>query len=178
MRYVALLRGVNVGGNSTVPMADLRSVFEGIGFEAVRTYINSGNVVFTAPEQDRASLTSRIEGAIEARFGFPVATLVRDIGEVRSIVAALPPEWTNDSAQRCDVFFLWGDADRPSVIDQVRWDPELEDVVYTPGALLWHLDRANVRRSKVPRIIGTPIYRLFTIRNCNTARKLLELLEA
>lgn len=178
MRYVALLRGINVGGNSTVPMGELRIVFEALGFDAVRTYINSGNVIFTGPEGDRAALTARIEGAIEARFGFPVATLVRDIDEVRSIVGALQPQWTNDSAQRCDVFFLWDETDRPSVIDQIRWDPELEDVVYTPGALLWHLDRANVRRSKVPRIIGTPAYKLFTIRNCNTARKLLELLEA
>lgn len=178
MTYVALLRGVNVGGTGAVEMKALKAVFEAAGMESVRTYINSGNVVFSTGTSDRAALTGRLESAIAARFGFPVDVLVRDADEVRSIVSALLAEWANDAEAKCDVLFLWDDVDSPDVLKLLDHDPAVDDLRYTPGAVLRRVERKNAARSKLARIVGTPVYRRMTIRNCNTARKLLDLMTA
>lgn len=70
-RYVALLRGINVGGKNKVPMADLRDALGDAGYESVRTYIQSGNVVF-ASARSRKGLEEEVEQVLEARFGFPI----------------------------------------------------------------------------------------------------------
>jgi uncharacterized protein (DUF1697 family) len=177
MRYVALLRGVNVGGNNKVEMAALRSVFEAAGMESVKTYINSGNVIFTSPEDDQAQLTVTLEEAIAERFGFPVDILLLDAGRATAIAAAIPATWTNDDFQRCDVLYLWQDVDEPAVVDRLGLDPSVEDVLYTPGAAIRRVDRVNAGKSRLTKVVGTHLYRRITIRNCNTARKLQELLE-
>lgn len=177
MVYVALLRGINVGGNNKVPMRELKAVFEAAGMSDVRTYINSGNVVFTTSESDRLALTANIESAIVEHFGFGVSVLVLDIEQIRSIVARLPDAWANNDAMKCDVVYLWDEIDSPAVLDELRFRPEIEDVFYTPGAIIHRIDRANATKSGLPRVVGTPIYKQMTVRNCNTARKLLELME-
>lgn len=176
--YVALLRGINVGGKNKVDMTELRAVFEQAGMSSVRTYINSGNVVFTSRARSRARLATRLGKAIAARFGFDVKVLVRDLAGMRAVVAAMPPDWVNDQTMKCDVMFLWDEADRPDVLDELTIKPEIDDVRYVPGAVIWRTDRGNVTRSGMTNVVGTPFYQRMTIRNCNTARKLLELMEA
>jgi uncharacterized protein (DUF1697 family) len=85
-RQVALLRGINVGGNKKVPMATLREVFDGLGYTDVRTYVNSGNVVFDGPK----ATAKKIEQAIEAQFGFDVAVVLRTRDELAQVVADDP----------------------------------------------------------------------------------------
>ena len=177
MRYIALLRGINVGGKNPVPMAELKTVCESAGMSDVRTYINSGNVVFSAVDSDPSEHGMQLGRAIEAHFGFTVAVLVLDLPKMRRIVGTLPPDWVNDQAMRCDVMFLWPAVDAPQALESIEIRPGIEDLVYTPGALIWRVDRSNVTKSRVPRIIGTPLYQQLTGRNCNTARKLLELME-
>src|SRR5579871_5313649 len=77
--YVALLRGINVGGNNKVEMAKLKRTFEQLGLLDVRTFIASGNVVFRASTADRRGLTTTIEAQIEADFGLKVKVLLRDL---------------------------------------------------------------------------------------------------
>lgn len=175
--YVALLRGINVGGKNKIDMRALRAVFEQAGMRSVRTYINSGNVVFSSRARSRARLATRLEKVIAARFGFDVKVLVCDLARMRAIVAALPPDWVNDQTMKCDVMFLWDEADRPAVLDELSIKPDIDDVRYVPGAVLWRVDRDNVTRSGMMKVVGTPPYQQMTIRNCNTARKLLELME-
>jgi uncharacterized protein (DUF1697 family) len=177
MRYVALLRGVNVGGHNKVEMAVLKAVFESAGMESVTTYINSGNVIFTSAEDDGAQLTTILEVAIAARFGFPVDLLLLDAGRATAIATAIPDTWTNDDFQRCDVLYLWREVDEPAIVDRLGLDPDIEDVLYTPGAAIRRVDRANATKSKLTKFLGTPLYKRMTIRNCNTARRLRELLE-
>jgi len=176
MLHVALLRGINVGGANKIDMRQLKAVFEAAGMTSARTYINSGNVVFSTDLPDRAQIAKLLEDAIEARFGFAVSVLVRSVDEIRSVVDALPADWTNDQMTKCDVLFLWDEIDHPSILGQLHFDPAMEDVRYTPGAVIWRVDRRNASRSRLTRIVGTPLYRQMTIRNCNTARKLLELM--
>jgi uncharacterized protein (DUF1697 family) len=176
MMHVALLRGVNVGGHGKVDMRQLKDVVEAAGMTSVKTYINSGNVVFATDMPDRATIASTLEDAIEARFGFAVRVLVRSVDEIRSIVDALPADWTNDQTMKCDVFFLCDEVDRPAILDELDFDPGMEDVRYVPGAVLRRVDRENAAKSRLTKIVGTPLYRQMTVRNCNTVRKLLGLM--
>ncbi|MEV7833667.1 DUF1697 domain-containing protein [Streptomyces subrutilus] len=88
--YAALLRGINVGGHKKVPMAELRTVLEGLGHGDVRTYLQSGNAVFDSARQDPAGLARELEAAIEAHFGFRVPSLVLDGAHLAAVVAACP----------------------------------------------------------------------------------------
>jgi uncharacterized protein (DUF1697 family) len=177
MVYVALLRGVNVGGGGRIDMKVLRAVFEATGMTHVRTYINSGNVVFSSDLRGDGRIAEMLELAVKKRFGVAVRVLVRDRDEIGSIIGALPGDWANDEATKCDVLFLWDDVDRPSILERLDYDPEIEEVRYTPGAVIRRIDRQNASRSALTRVIGTPLYQRMTVRNCNTARRLLELMD-
>src|ERR1043165_4256975 len=83
--YAALLRGINVGGNKKVPMAELRTLLEGLGYGGVRTYLQSGNAVFAAGHGDEESLAGEITKAIAQHFGFTVDVIVRDHAHLRAI---------------------------------------------------------------------------------------------
>jgi uncharacterized protein (DUF1697 family) len=174
--YLALLRGINVGGHNKVAMADLRSAFEDAGMKQVRTYINSGNVIFQSTYRNQARLATRLEQVIEATFGFPIRVVIRDGAALRAIVKAMPTDWKNDEATKCDVMFLWPEVDRPDVVDGLQVDADNEDVRYVAGAILWSVKRSFVTRSAMMKLVGTPLYKQMTIRNCNTTRKLLELM--
>src|SRR4051795_13619494 len=119
-RFVALLRGINVGGHRKVPMARLREVLEAAGFEDVATYVQSGNVVLTAPARRAAARVGRdIEAAIEAGFGFPVDVVVRTRDAHGELVAEDPlGEVATDPSRRI-VVFLAGDLD-PARLDGLR----------------------------------------------------------
>lgn len=107
MIYVALLRGINVGGKNKVEMKRLKAAFEEAGLESVRTYINSGNVIFETKIRGKARLVTLIEKAISETFGFQINVVVRDLKSMRAIVKAMPKTWVNDKTMKCDVMFLW-----------------------------------------------------------------------
>ncbi|WP_431983326.1 DUF1697 domain-containing protein [Streptomyces qinglanensis] len=88
--YAALLRGINVGGNRKVPMAELRELLGGLGHGAVRTYLNSGNAVFSSDSSDEEALAAGLEEALEQRFGFHVACIVRGAEYLRDVRDACP----------------------------------------------------------------------------------------
>ncbi len=90
MRYVALLRGVNVGARNKVPMADLRAAVEALGFDDVATYVQSGNVVFGTGSTPEAALARRLERAVQRAFGLDVTVLVRTAAQLRRLGAANP----------------------------------------------------------------------------------------
>src|SRR5579872_5223359 len=178
MTYVALLRGINVGGKHKVEMVKLKQAFERLGFKDVRTFINSGNVVFQAEGTDEAKLTKTIEAALEREFGFLIKVLVRSRDEIRQLVEALPASWVNDADMKCDVMFLWPELDSPEILKQIPFNPEVEDVRYFPGAVVWRVDRDQIRRGQVLRLVGTDVYKKLTIRNPNTVRKLYALMQS
>ncbi|MBP7775200.1 MAG: DUF1697 domain-containing protein [Candidatus Saccharimonadales bacterium] len=172
MKYVALLRGINVGGNRKVPMAELRHVFENRGFADVSTYINSGNVIFSAGIVPRVT---DIERAIAKHFGFAVETLVISQAKLASVAKAIPDEWTNDTEQKSDVVFLFPDIDKPDILSTVGYNPAVESMIYLPGVIITNISRNNQPKSSLLKLVGTPLYQRMTIRNVNTVRKLAEL---
>jgi uncharacterized protein (DUF1697 family) len=178
MVYVALLRGINVGGKNKVEMKQLKAAFEAAGMESVRTYINSGNVVFSSSIRSKARLAKLLEEAIAKRFRFKIEVVVRDRKTMKALVNAIPNQWTDDTTMRCYVMFLWDDVNRPSVLKQFQIKPEIDDVRYESGAIVWRVDRKKLTKSGMMRLTGAPLYKQMTIRNVNTTRKLLELMEA
>jgi uncharacterized protein (DUF1697 family) len=98
-RWVALLRGINVGGNKKVSMAELRAMLGDIGFEDVATVLQSGNAVFSAKSGKEAEIARKLESELDARLGMNIRCLVRSAAEMRAIVDANPlaAEATNNS---------------------------------------------------------------------------------
>lgn len=177
MIYVALLRGINVGGNNKVEMKRLKATFERVGMADVLTYINSGNVIFQSNEEDEKKLASILEKAIEAEFGFYVKVLVRSRTTMNAIAEQLPDAWVNDAGTKTDVLFLWEGYDTPDTMKLLSVKPEIDRILYTPGAILWSVDRANVTRSGLVKIVGTDLYRHVTVRNATTFRKLISIID-
>ena len=175
MLYIALLRGVNVGGKGIVSMADLKSCFEQMGFTKVKTYINSGNVIFEAGQSDTDALAQQIEKALDHTFEPGIRVLVKTREELKWLAEAIPSDWANNSETRCDVMFLWPEIDKPGVLAEMPNNPDIEEKRYYPGAIVWYIDRSNVTKSRTARMIGTKLYKQITIRNVNTVRKLLTL---
>lgn len=178
MKHVVLLRGVNVGGKRRVPKAEFALVLESLGFRDVLVYINSGNAVFT---NDTVPTSSDVKQALEAHFGFVIATLVVPGSVVKSIAAAIPTDWTNDplrpdkSGYKSDVLYLFDSVDTPEIIEKLGYKPDLETMLYVDGAVLTTISRANQSKGSLAKIVGTPLYQSITVRNITTARKLAEL---
>jgi len=118
--YVALLRGINVGGNKRIKMDKLRQSFEALGFEQVQTFIQSGNVIFKAAKFPSAKLAKRIGERILADFGFAVPVVLRTALEISEIVASNPfvRERGIDS-QRLHVMFL-SEAPKPDGLRKIE----------------------------------------------------------
>src|SRR5579884_1321678 len=149
--YVALLRAVNVGGR-VVKMAELRAVFEGMGFTRVQTYIQSGNVLFAAaddPGVSEAGLRERIERKIEAAFGFPVATLLRTPSEMEQLLAQCPFE--AEAAVGDPRLYVAALSDAPAAegMDRLRADYEGEDEWRLVGRELYLLYKQGAGQSKL-----------------------------
>lgn len=177
MIYVALLRGINVGGNARVEMPRLKTLFESLGCTDVLTYINSGNVIFR-DDMPADQLAPRIEHLIAQTFGFDVRVILRDLPGMEALNKSIPTEWANDTEQKTDVIFLWKDVDEPAILDKISTKPDIEDVRYLPGAILWHIaPRSNATRSSVAKLVQNPAYKYMTVRNVNTARKLYALMQ-
>lgn len=177
MIQLALLRGVNVGGKNKVKMAQLKALFESIGCSNVRTYINSGNVVF-ADDRRPKKLRPLIEQAIAEEFGFPVGVVLRDLDSLVSVAESIPTSWKDDATMRCYVMFLWEHADKPTVLDRLTIKRDIDDVRYVPGAVIWRVDRDKLTRSGMMKLPSDDLYREMTIRNCNTVRKLADMMRA
>jgi uncharacterized protein (DUF1697 family) len=174
VRYVALLRGVNVGEGARIPMRSLKALFEDLGFSDIATYLNSGNVAFDS-ELDGPELTAMIEGALERTFGQRVPVLVKASAEIAAIAESIPPDWASDDGQQTYVAYLFGGADRPELVDELPVKREFMSIFYTPGAIVWNVKRADYNRSQITKIAGHPSYGSMTTRNINTARRLAEL---
>jgi len=106
MRYVALLRGINLGGANMIKMADLKAEFEALGLENVKTYINSGNLAFDASKAAISKLESKIEVAVEKRFNKPIPVIVREQKDIDRILKNNPFAGQYESHKHMHVLFL------------------------------------------------------------------------
>jgi uncharacterized protein (DUF1697 family) len=174
--YVALLRGINVGGNNQVSMAELKVCFEKLGYSNVVTYINSGNVIFRSGETDSRKIENTIEKALLNTFAFPICTIVRNFSEMEELISRIPKSWLNAADQKCNVIFLRSAIDHPGILDGLKLKPEIEEVHYHPGVLFWSAKTSNLTKSEMVKLSTTPAYRQMTVRILNTTRKIHEIM--
>jgi uncharacterized protein (DUF1697 family) len=172
MKYLALLRGINVGGNKKVDMASLKDLFESLEFNNVSTYINSGNVIFESDNDD----FSHIESALAEKFGFEIKVVIRDEYNIRHLAETIPREYENNAEQKTDILFLWDDFDSPDSIDLIKIHPDIDNLHYISGAIIWNISKSNYSKSGMHKFIGSTVYKHMTARNINTVRKLATLM--
>lgn len=170
--WVALLRGVNVGGNNKVPMADLRGLCTDLGWEDVRTYIASGNVVFRAVSGD---LAGDLRGAMVAQMGVDVPILILSGDDMRAALAACP--YPADSGKAVHAFFCLGTpALNAEMLAELRVPSEDLQLI---DQIVWLYAPDGIGRSKLVEKLGKVVTgATLTGRNLNTVHKLVAMLDA
>jgi uncharacterized protein (DUF1697 family) len=177
-QYLALLRGINVGGNNLIKMAELKACFEEQGFGAVTTYIQSGNVLFEASAGAPDKLTRRIEATIAATFDCSARVVLRSRKQVRDIVERAPRGFGAEPGKyRYDVIFLKAPLTAVSAIKAVPIKDGVDQVHAGPGVLYFSRLISKVSQSRISRLASSVIYQSMTIRNWNTTTKLLNMMD-
>ena len=175
-RYVALLRGINVGGNNLIKMTALRSSFEQMRFGDVVTYIASGNVVFSSKQTNKAKLTAMIEKALSDAFSYESRVVVISAGELERVVAQAPKGFGRDPEQyRYDVLFVREPFTASEALSQVPIAPGVDTVHAGDHALYFRRLVSKAAQSRLNKLVQRVAYKHITIRNWNTTTKLLEL---
>ena len=178
MKYVALLRGINVGGNHLIKMADLKACFEGQRLRDVATYIQSGKVVFTATARP-AEIVRRLEAAVLATFDCRTSVMLRSRKEMAQIVARAPKGFgTQPEKYRYDVVFLNAPLTAEAALAKVAPKPGVDEVRAGAGVLYFSRLISKASQSRLPRVASMPIYKSMTIRNWRTTTTLLQMLTA
>lgn len=176
-RFVALLRGINVGGKNLISMADLRGELERAGYAAVETYIQSGNVLFET-DAPRSGLEASIESLLAERLGCPVLVVVRSHRQLAEVVARSPGGFGAERGVRlADVVFLKAPLSPAQAMRAVSLREGVDRAWTGPGVL--YFDRLAERKaqSRLSRLVGTTPYQRMTIRNWATTTRLLALLD-
>ena len=168
--WVALLRGVNVGGR-TIKMAELRSTLEEAGLVNVETVLASGNVTFDAAD-GAARLKERLESSLRERFGYDARVQVIERDRLRKIIDAYP-FGKADPSQHDYVIFLEGGLENELAAEKVELGAQ-ERVAAGNGVVYWRVDKGSTLKTNFAKLLTKPKYRDFnTNRNLNTLRKLL-----
>ena len=176
-RYVALLRGINVGGKNRLPMADLRDIFTAAGCAAVRTYIQSGNAVFEAVQDLAEAVPEIVAQTIFERFGYETVVVMRSGEEMRQVAASNPFDTSGDP-RFLHVAFL---KDTPSAEAVSSLDPERSppDEFAVRGRDVYLRYPNGVARSKLTNdYLSSRLQTVSTMRNWRTVLKLLEMVDA
>ena len=177
-KYIALLRGINISGRNRVPMAELKKGFEALSFTAVKTCLNSGNVIFFSTETDTAVLTEQIEKMLPARFSFSVPVLVLPQERLADILEHAPGWWGNAGEEIYDnlIFVI-----PPFAVADVCRDigaPKagLEQIQPYQDVIFWSFRRKDYQKTNWwPKTASTGIAGRLTIRTANTVRKISEM---
>ena len=176
--YVALLRGINVGGNNLIGMAPLKACFEAEGFRGVTTYIQSGNVLFTAGRSTQATLTRQIEKTLSQTFAYESRVVVRSFEQMKMTVENAPRGFgTQPDEYRYDVIFLKEPLTPEEAMKSVTARAGVDRVFAGDSVLYFSRLISKATQSHLNRLVGTPVYKNMTIRNWNTTGKLLALMK-
>ncbi|MGM0219915.1 DUF1697 domain-containing protein [Enterococcus sp. AZ126] len=176
--YIALLRGVNVGGKNRVVMATLKECFEQHGFINVVTYLNNGNVIFDSEETEILQLKKDCEALIELKFGFEIAVTIISGTDLLEVLEQTPKWWNTDKESKHNVIFIIPPTTREEVSASVgEAKEEYEKVAYHERVIFWSAPIKTFSKSRWSKIVGTKIYSRVTIRDANTVNKLAELIK-
>jgi uncharacterized protein (DUF1697 family) len=173
--WVALLRGINVGGKNRLLMKDLAAMFVEVGCDDVRTYIQSGNVVFGADPVLAAEVPSRISASIRDRFGYEIPIVTRRASDLDAIVEANPFVASGAETDRLHVLFL---ADAPAAEQVEALDPDRspgDEFAVRGREIYLHYPNGTARSKLTNAWFDSRLSTVSTMRNWKTVRKLIEL---
>lgn len=174
--FVALLRGINVGGKNLIAMHDVVASFQDAGYLNVRTHGQSGNVLFDTERAGGLVLESAIEELLQDRFGIPILVVIRSRQDLAAIVATAPSDHGSDSL-RSEVFFLKSPLTSEAVYAEL---PELREGVDSmaigPGVLYFSRVSAQATKTRIQRLLAMPIFQQMTVRSWGVTTRILELL--
>ncbi|HEY4032801.1 MAG TPA: DUF1697 domain-containing protein [Ktedonobacteraceae bacterium] len=177
MKYVALLRAINVGGNNSIKMEQLRACFQAGGFGQVMTYIQSGNVIFESEDENKEKLTREIEERVSQTFNYTARIVVRSYTEIQKIVKGVPNDWNTRSDLRCNVAFIKEPVTAKEAWQEILPKEGIDVVTIGHGVLYLSTLLSGLNKSALGKLVSKKIYQDMTIRNYTTTQKLLTLME-
>lgn len=177
MKFVALLRGINVGGNNIIKMSDLQAVFEKSGYTNVKTYIQSGNVIFDSRETDKEKITTHIETILSKAFHYTAKVVVRSQKEMVRIIAEVPPVWNQTNDLRCYILYVKEPVTEADVASEVEVTEGIDSIKTGLGVVYMSTTMEGLTKSKFSKIIGKKVYKDVTMRNYKSSHIILEIME-
>ncbi len=176
--YLGFLRGVNVGGKGLIKMSQLSEALTSAGFTDVRTYIQSGNILFSAARSDMDKLARQIKTVIEQRFKLSVEVVVFSKSQWQGIIGSAPKWWGKDTAWKHNLLILIPPFDTATVVRAIgELKPDIEALEAGDGVIYQSMSFKLFGRTTTGKLAKKAVYKNMTIRNYNTATKLLALLE-
>jgi uncharacterized protein (DUF1697 family) len=176
MKYVALIRAINVGGRNLMRMSDVRACLEAREFRRVSTYIQSGNILFESDVSSTTTLTAALEQAFSETFDHSAGVFVRSQHQMQNIVADAPKEWKKGATLRRNVAFLRRPLTARQAVAAIEPKPGVDSVKAGDDVVYMSTVMTRIKQSAFPKIVGKPIYRDMTIRNYSTCQKILALM--
>ena len=177
-RYIAFLRGINISGKNKISMAELKKNFEELGFEEVKTYLNSGNVIFLSDEENIGKLTIQIETMIKEYFGFDIPIFCISQEELEDILQNAPDWWGNENKEIYDnLIFIMPPATFSDVFNEIG-EPkeELEKIRNYKDVIFWSFSRKDYQKTNWwSKTASSKISDRITIRTANTVRKIVKM---
>lgn len=175
-RYIALLRGINVGGNNIIKMSDLTKCFESMGFEAVKTYIQSGNIGFDTHRNDTEKLCAEIEHQLSIQFNYASRAVLLLQCDIQKILKSAPAGYGSKPEEyRYDLLFLKHPLTAEEAMLSIRAREGVDFVQPGQGVIYFARLISKAGQSYMTGIIKTRIYPQLTIRNFNTSVRLTTL---
>lgn len=176
MKYLILLRGINVGGNNIIKMERLRQVLHEHGYQNVATYIQSGNVVLES-KLTAAKLTSELEKLLADAFHYRARVVVVSLPQLVTVLAEMPRDWKTNHDIRCYIAFVKEPTTAKDVAEALSPREGIDFVATGKRVVYMTTLTSGLTKSGFTKIVGTKIYQDMTIRNLNTTQKLLALME-
>lgn len=175
-RHIAFLRGINISGKNKVPMAELKQGFEKLDLGEVKTYLNSGNVIFSSDEDGAEKFTNQIEVMIKKRFGLDIPVFVISKEELENILYNAPEWWGNGNNEIYDnLIFIMPPARSAEVYSEIG-EPkaDLETIKAYKNAIFWSFSRKDYQKTNWwSKTASSAISSKLTIRTANTVRRVV-----
>jgi uncharacterized protein (DUF1697 family) len=177
MKYLALLRGINVGGNSIIKMVDLKEALLENGFLTVKTFIQSGNVLFESAEQNTEKLTKKMEDVIVQKFCVTSRVVIRSELQLTKILENIPDTWEKGQDLRCYIAFVIEPTTAQQVAEQILLKEGIDSLKIGDGALYMTTQLSGITMSSFSKLASKKIYKEITIRNYTTMQKIATLMK-
>lgn len=174
IKYIALLRGINVGGKNKIEMPQLKTAFQKQGFENVVTYINSGNVIFESPLNE-VEVKAACESLIQVNCGLTISVCIIPAAELADALAHAPIWWNKEADAKHNAVFVIPPMKAEEIYAEIsEGKPEVEKIAFHGRVMFWSAPSATFSNTRLTKIVHKKDYNAITVRNANTALKLAE----